>query len=239
MLLSSSTYRTTLAQQDRPNRKEQVVAGGLDYFQEHLRLLGAVGSATVEFDYGCPETDPNDPLRFVCLNPAPEETFFDVRDLGQITLPGNSAKNFIFDIANYTVRYEFENGTGSPQPSAIFVFEPYLTIESDALKDPRAVDSSGDPLNGRLDYVFEAGIYRRDRTMGIGERDFQDLRYTRVQAEGLSKRMFVSLDIPADIVDKMFRMPMTIRLNFRGNARLLSNHRSHNRINYSVRLLGN
>jgi hypothetical protein len=174
--------------------------------------------------------------RCVVLNPAPEITYFDVRDIGRITLPGNSAKNLIYEIANYTVRYELENTTGSPQPTAGFSFLPYLTIESAALNDPRAVDGFGDPLNGRLDYIPEAGLYIRDRSLAVGERDFQDIRYTRAQVEGLSKALFRSYDIPSDIVDRMFREPMTIRLNCFGTAILVS---MRTRVNYNMRLLGN
>ena len=112
----------------------------------------------------------------VQLSPPPAQTSFDVRHIGRVTLPANTAKNIIYPIPNFSLAYEFLNATGVPQLSAPFDFVPYLTIESEAVNDPRAVDDQGMPLYGRLDHVLLGDFHVANRSLGVGERQHEYLK---------------------------------------------------------------
>ena len=99
------------------------------------------------------------------------------------------------------------------------------------------------PLNGKLDNVALSGGRAVERSLAVDERDFERLSYTRTELVGLAKMTFVfGFEIPADIVDRMFREPMTIRLNLSGAVRLVADDARNprpTRLRYHMRLLGN
>lgn len=238
-LLMLSFAATSFAQDDKPRRKDLVDStGDPDSFGSNVRFMGLVNAGVLILDPTCDPTSvgelsPDD--RCIVLNPSPAPTSFDVRDLGRVTLPGNSAKNIVYFVANHTWSYQFLNQTGIHQNDARFQYTPYVTVESDALKDPRAVDPITNlPLNGKIDLNIGGG-HSASRSLDFDERIREQLNYTRAGFGGFSKATFVSSGIPADIVDKMFRQQMTIRLNLRGQVR----HVSDALMFYNMRLMGN
>jgi len=244
LLLLSSTCGLVFAQDEKLDRKDLLLGvGDPATFQNDVRFLGVVSTGNVVLAPSCDPNFDDQDNRCIVLNPEPMTTAFDVRDIGRITLPGNTAKNLIYPVSTYLVSYQFRNTTGSPQPSALFSFVPYLTIESAALNDPRAVDDLGQPLNGKLDNVALSGGRAVERSLAVDERDFERLSYTRTELVGLAKMTFVfGFEIPADIVDRMFREPMTIRLNLSGAVRLVADDARNprpTRLRYHMRLLGN
>lgn len=222
---------STSAQNERPNRRDLIEAGGEpELFQSSLRYLMLAVSGTVYLDPTCTfnpgDLGPDD--HCVLLNPGTANTPFDVRDIGRITLPGNSTRNALVFITNDDSNFQLQNTTGVPQPTATFSFAPYLTVESDALNDPRAVDGAGNPLNGKLDHLFVGPLPSINKSLAIDERLRESIGpHARIQSFFIKSLLTTSFadggfGLPADIVDRMFRGPITIRLNIRGGARLTS-----------------
>src|SRR5262245_46920134 len=76
-LLLSSTFGLAFAQDERQNRRDLVrEVGSPESFQNNVKFLGAVGSDLVYFLYNCEGHFP-----CVELNPPPQETDFDMRDI--------------------------------------------------------------------------------------------------------------------------------------------------------------
>lgn len=219
------------AQSGQPRRKDVIEAGGEpELFQSQLRYLMLVGSGFVILDPAC-DFAPGDLGPYdVCivLNPGTDITTFDVRDIGHITLPRNSTKNATVFMTNHFTNFELRNSTGSPQPSAVFSSQPYITVESEALSDPRAVDADGNPLNGKLDNLGIGAGFTINKSLAVDERMQENLNGpARVQSYFSKTALTASFaeggfGLPSDIVDRMFRGAITIRVNVRGRARLVS-----------------
>src|SRR5436189_275967 len=71
-----------------------------------------------------------------------------MRDIARITIPGKSVSNIIYMINNHTTLWDFENSTAGIVLGQM-LYNPTITIESDALNDPAAIDPiSHHPMNG-------------------------------------------------------------------------------------------
>ena len=171
-----------------------------------------------------PMNPPGPDDRCILLNPSPARTNFDVTDdIGRTVLPKNTAKTIIYQITNVNWRYQFNNITGAPTTPAqraLFTVTPYLTLESDALNDPSCLDpnNSNMPCNGKL-IQFVTATHRVQRSLTTGEVDLQSLSFSRCGGAGLGKQSLLDEGIPADVVDKMFKGPITIRGHLRGSVR--------------------
>jgi len=225
VLVLFASVEVSFAQRETPNRADLIGASGdPDSFGRNVKFMGVVITGVVYLDETCifapGELLPED--RCVVLNAAPGATTFDVKDIGRITLPANSSKDILAFMGSHNRNYQFFNSTGAPQPSAFFRYVPYLTIESDALKDPRAVDPETNlPLNGKWEIGLSAST-AVDRSLAINERMRDGSSYSRTCVNCFSKTFFVENGIPADIVDRMYHGPITIRLNLRGSAKFVS-----------------
>ena len=225
LLVLFSAVEMSFAQRETPNRTDLIGASGdPDSFGQNVKFMGVVITGVVYLDQTCifgpGELLPED--RCIVLNAAPGATTFDVKDIGRITLPANSSKDILAFNGSHNRNYQFFNQTGIAQPSAFFHYIPYITIESDALKDPRAVDPQTNlPLNGKWEIGLSAstGV---DRSLAINERIRDGSSYSRTCVNCLSKTFFVESGIPADVIDRMYHGPITIRLNLRGSAKLVS-----------------
>ena len=221
--LTVSAAAPAPAQDERPSRKEMAEDSfDPEAFHHTARFLVTTASGFVILDPTCDpdEVGPLDPLdRCVVLNPAPALTLFDINDMGSITLPGNSTKNLILQVGSHAFNYQFFNETGVPQPNADFQYVPYITLESEALKDPRAKDPvTGVPYDGELQ-INIGGMRRVNRSLAVGERIREQLNYTRAGVGGISKSILMAnFGLPEEIVNRMFRQPMTFRLGIRGRA---------------------
>jgi hypothetical protein len=215
-----------------------------DSFGKNVKFFGAPISGVVLIYTACDpvsvETILGRPLgandRCVVAAPYPNLTSFDVRDIGRVTLPANTVKTVLYRLANHSLNYQLFNTTGTQNASATFRYQPYMTIESAALNDPRAIDpTTGLPLNGRLD-ISVGGNRTVTRTMNVGERDNQFFSYSRGDNDGLTKSFFrENYNLPPDIVNNLFNGQITIRLNMRGTVRLVD----QGILSYGIRLLGN
>lgn len=228
-----------LAQDPRPTRRDLVQAiEDPETFGKTVNFLGTLRGGVVIFDETCDfppgELDPSD--RCVLINPPPSFTNADERNLGSITLPGNSAKTNIYLIPTHIVDYQFFNGTGVFQNNGFFRYNPYITLESAALNDPRAVDPITNlPLNGRLDMTLSS-VKIIDRTLAVNERIRDRSNYSRALITGINKPFLNSeIGLPSDIVDRMFREPLTIHMNMNVRTRYVN----FGTFLYAVRIMGN
>jgi len=240
LLLAVTLSAVTVAsgQIDHTNRKELIGAmEDSESFGKTVNFLGTLRGGSVILDptctFGPGELLPDD--RCIVLAEEPGLTSFDERNLGTVVIPGNSARTNIYMINTYVVDYQFFNGTGAFQDNALFVYVPYITLESAALNDPRALDPVTHlPLNGKLDIELSS---RRmiDRSLSSGERFHEQLNYSRALIAGLNKAGLVDMGLPSDIVDNIFKGTITIRENLRGRAR----HVNGATLIYASRLMGN
>jgi hypothetical protein len=220
-----SSVEMAFGQREKPNRRDFIGASGdPDSFGQNVKFMGVVITGVVYLDATCifapGELLPED--RCIMLNAAPGATNFDVKDIGRLTLPANSSKDILAFMGSHNRNYQFFNSTGVVQPSAFFGYVPYITIESDALKDPRALDPETNlPLNGKWEIGLSAST-AVDRSLAINERIRDGSSYSRTCVNCLSKTFFVESGIPADVIDRMYHGPITIRLNLRGSAKLVS-----------------
>lgn len=196
-------------------------------FGNAVKFAGAFQTGTVILTSDC-TPDPMNPLgpddRCVVLSASPARTDFDVTDdIGRTILPKNTAKTLIYQITNVNWFYEFNNTTGAPTtPSqrALFTVTPYLTLESDALNDPTCFDpnNGGMPCAGKV-IAFVTGTHRVNRSLATAEVDSQSLSFSRCGGAGLGKQSLLDEGIPAAVVDKMFKGPITIRGHIKGSVR--------------------
>lgn len=233
-----SAVMVASGQIDHTNRKELI--GSLEdpeSFGKTVNFLGTLRGGSVILDptctFGPDELLPDD--RCDVLAGGSGLTTFDERNLGSVILPGNTARTNVYMINTYVVDYQFFNDTGAFQNDALFSFIPYITLESAALNDPRAIDPITHlPLNGRLDIELSS---RRviDRSLSIDERIHEQLNYSRALIAGINKSGLIGMGLPSDIVDNVFKGTITIRENLRGKAR----HINTATVLYASRLMGN
>lgn len=221
---------------DRPNRRDMLnELFAPELFGTTMKWFG-VTDAFVFFDSTCvfppgEELGPNE--RCVVLNPAPAVTSWDYREVGKITFPGNTFKNVICPVFLHIINYQLRNTTGASQ-DAFLNHRTSITIESEALKDPSAIDPvTGLPMNGK--YFVPWGARVLAHTLDAGERHREVLQVSRACNAGVSKPQLATNGIPPRVADKLFREPMTIHLGFFGNAKLAE----FGTFSFSMRVTGN
>lgn len=203
---------SAFAQDERPTRKE-LLEGGLEpeLFGNQLRYLMGAGTPSIVVSVNC-----DDQILFpgdVCVQADPH--LFDRKDLGHITLPPGSAKNAIVFVGTSFIRSRLQNLSDSQLDTVEFTAIPQIDIESDALKDPRAVDGGGNPLNGVFQGLAIAPRCQIRKSMAPQEL-FDQTCWGTSRVVMLSKSALINFGLPADIVDRMFRGPITVRLRVVG-----------------------
>ena len=194
-------------------------------FRTPVIFLAATPFRNVIFDLTCapPNVNPGDlgpGDRCVIIAPV-GPTVFNERDLAHVTLPPRSTDSILLTTASHFFEYSMLNAGPTPTVG-LFRSRPYMTLESDALNDPRAKDpTTGLPLNGKLDNVGLFALRRFFKTLSPAEdlADFLAFSSTRGFDKTLLSDPVSGFGLPADIADKMFRGPITIRLNVEGRLR--------------------
>jgi hypothetical protein len=205
--------------------------GDAETFGHAALYMGAAsGFETLVAPGGCPAPTPtpspapNGDSFCDELNPAPAaQTSFSHDNICRINLPKKATRNVIYPVLNLFVNYQLQNTTGADQPQGLFRFTAGITIVSDALNGPDCNDpNTGLPCGGKLTLLFNY-IYRDDRSMKDGDRQF--LRETLVRAgnTGLTRQQFRdSFGLTAATVDALFAGPMTVQLDLSGAAKLVT-----------------
>ena len=194
--------------------------GEASSFNKNAKFFGTATAGFVVLDPVC---DP------VALDLGPDDRCLNVsnpavtasatfNDIGRISLPGKQADNVIYLIANHSTSFVFQNTDASPV-SGLLTYSPSITIESDALNDPAAIDpNTGLPMNGSYT-TTGLGTKSSNRTLAPFSIDVQTESYSRANTNGLSRTFWASLGLPNSVINQLYKKPMTIRLNVRVSAR--------------------
>ncbi|HUK86789.1 MAG TPA: hypothetical protein VLT85_03920 [Terriglobales bacterium] len=212
--------------------------GEPDSFGRNAKFLGIAASGAVLIDPTCDPADigplgPDDH----CITvpdpsvPVPATTFSDV---ARITIPGKSADNIIYAIANHTISFDLIN-TDAASTQCRISYAPSVTIESEALNDPSLIDpTTGLPFNGSFT-TGGVGTYSTNKMLASGAFEFQTQSYSRANTTGFSRSFFAGLGLPDHAINQLYKKPMTIRLNVRVSSRCVDSAV----LIFTIRFLGN
>ncbi|MEP7074373.1 MAG: hypothetical protein ABI878_01075 [Acidobacteriota bacterium] len=212
--------------------------GDPDSFGRNAQFLGFASAGFILIDPTCDPADigvlgPDD--RCITVPdpsvPVPTTTF---NDIGRITIPGKSVDNIIYAIANHTLSFDVNNTTAGPTQARLS-YSPSITIESVALNDPSLIDpNTGLPFNGSFT-TTGFGTHLFNKTLAPGALEVVTDSYTRANTAGFSRVFFQALGLPNNVINQLYKKPMTIRLNVRVSSRWVE----FATIGYSIRFLGN
>jgi hypothetical protein len=212
--------------------------GEPDSFGKNALFLGIAQSGFVLIDPTC---DPNDigPLGpddhcIVVADPSVPLPSTTINDVARITIPGKSVANIVYAIGNHNVSYDMFNASAGTAFGRM-TYVPSVTIESSALNDPSLIDpTTGNPFNGSFT-TTGIGTYSTTKTLASGATEFQALSYSRANTLGFSRTYFAGLGLPSNVIDDLYKKPMTIRLNVRVSSRWVDSATMF----FTIRFLGN
>lgn len=216
--------------------------GEVDSFDKNVKFMGIAGSGVMYVYSSCDPAILLADLELVlgpddrCLaapNPAvtASATFVDI---ARINLPARANRNVLYMINNHTINWDFTNA-GPGIINGQMSYSPRITIESDALNDPAAIDpTTGLPMNGSY---TTTGNGTKFMNMSLQPSTFNNYveSYTRANTSGLSRHFFENLGLPNSVINNLFNRPMTIRLGGRISVRGVG----FGQFVYTARFLGN
>jgi hypothetical protein len=228
--------------QNAANAVDPADVGEADSFGKNVKFLGTANAGLVIIYTSCDPAVLSTDLGVVlgpddrCLA-APDPNVLvsaQFNDIGRIKIPKNSVDNIVYLIGNHTMNYELHNANPNPFPGSLS-YSPSITIESEALNDPAAIDpNTGLPMNGSY---TSGGIGTKTffETLAANASKINSDSYSRANTTGLSRQFFTALGLPNHIVNQLYKKPMTIHLNVRLSCRLTT----FGQFQYSIRALGN
>ena len=195
--------------------------GEPDSFGKNVLFLGIAQSGAVLIDPACDPVDlqlgPDDHCITVA-DPTVAVPSTQINDIARITIPGKSVNNIVFAIANHTLSFDMFNPGATPVQGRIS-YVPSVTIESDALNDPSLINpATGQPFNGSFT-TSGLGTYSANQTLASGASNFLTHSYSPANTLGFSRTFFAGLGLPNNVIDQLYKKPMTIRLNVRISSR--------------------
>lgn len=216
--------------------------GEADSFDKGAKFMGIAASGVMYVYYSCDPAILLADLELVlgpddrCLaapNPAvtASATFTDI---ARINLPARINRNILYMINNHSISWDFSN-PGPGTLNAQMSYSPRITIESDALNDPAAIDpGTGLPMNGSY---TTTGNGTKFMNVFLQPSTFNNYveSYTRANTTGLSRQFFANLGLPTSVINNLFNRPMTIRLGGRISVRGVG----FGQFVYTARFLGN
>lgn len=216
--------------------------GEVDSFDKGVKFMGIASSGVIYVYSSCDPAVLLSDLGLVlgvddrCLaaaNPAVTTTaVFD--DVARINLPAKANANILYMINNHTLNWQFQNTTVG-NVSATMSYSPRVTIESIALNDPAAINpDTGLPMNGSY---TTTGNGTKSITQTLVPAEFGSFveSYSRANTAGLSRTFFAAIGLPNNIIDELYKKPMTIRLGARVSVRNVP----FGQFFYTARFLGN
>ena len=201
--------------------------GDADSFGANAHFMGAEsGFVTLQTD-PCPaptpgpspSTNPANGDQCFQITDTSVTTPFDAENSARINLPGNAARTIIYPVLNFFYTYNMNNTTAAPA-QARFQFTANIRIVSSVLNDPSCIDpNTSAPCGGQLTLQFTPNRVFDDRHLDAGEHAQVRLTLTRAGNAGISKAILIGEGLPAALVDKLFKNPMTLQLNVVGAAK--------------------
>ncbi len=216
--------------------------GEPDSFDKNAKFMGIAGSGAVYVYNSCDPAILLADLDLVlgpddrCLaapNPAVTATAI-FTDIARINFPAKINSNVFYMINNHTLNWQFANPIVG-NTSGLMSYSPLITIESVALNDPAAIDpNTGLPMNGSY---TTSGNGTKSITRFLPQGAFENYveSYTRANTTGLSRSFFAALGLPNNVINELFKKPMTIRLGARVSVRNVP----FGQYFYTARFLGN
>jgi hypothetical protein len=106
-----------------------------------------------------------------------------------------------------------DDGLASTGTTAFYNYTPRITIVSDALNDPAALDPvTGNPMNGS----FTTSLTGSTNEFFIPDAGtFHNQNYASVGGRGLSRIYFKSIGLPQNVIDNLYKKPMTLKFGIR------------------------
>jgi hypothetical protein len=202
--------------------------GDLDSFGQNAHFMGAEsGFITLQTAACTPTPTPtpgppsiNPPNTYQCfqITDTTVTTPFDAENSCRINLPASAAKTVIYPVLNFFYTYHMNNTAAVPA-QARFQFTANVTIVSSVLNDPTCIDpNTGLPCGGKLVFQFTPNRVYDDRHLDAGETAEMRMTLTRAGNAGISKANLIGQGLPAALIDKLFKNPMTLQLNVVGTS---------------------
>lgn len=209
-----------------------------DSFGKNVQFFGSGYAGTVYIDEICPPPQvlaPDDICVVKAANANIPSALY-TRPEWQITIPGKSAKNVIYLLMNHSLRHNNSvNGVGPAGGQGVFTYSPVLTIESEALNSPLAIDpQSGLPMNGSFTTGLP-GTKFRSRVFTAGQPVDEIESYASVNGRGLSRVFFRAVGLPESVIDNLYKKDMVLR--FKMNVAQIGSVIS-GQYTYTVRAIG-
>lgn len=213
-------------------------------FGKNAKFLGSLYAGTVYVYYSCDPTILENEVGLVlaaddkCIAytpntaPTPTTDYFD--PAWEITIPGKTVDNVIFPMLNNNPGYDsYDTGTGSV---VNLFYTPRVTIESDALNDPTAINpTTGLPMNGSFTTSL-AGNKTMFFTNEPGAAKSEYTGYASISGRGLSRSYFQALGLPNNVINKLFKKDMKLKFGIRVRVQ---GQVDFAQFYYTYRLLGN
>lgn len=213
-----------------------------DSFGKNVVFLGSLYAGTLYVYHSC---DPAVLLAEIGLVLAPDDKCVthsvaspmattEVFDpVWEITIPGKTVKNVIYPMLNNGVGFDSFSSTGS---GVTMFYVPRITIESDALNDPAAINpNTGLPMNGSFTTSL-AGNRLQSFSIAPGDFISDYENYASVAGRGLSRSYFEALGLPQHVINQLFKKDMKLKFGIR--ARFIGPV-DFAQAFYTFRLLGN
>lgn len=211
-------------------------------FGKNVKFLGSLYAGTLYIYHSC---DPAVLLAELGLTLAPDDKCVvhsvatpmvttEVTDpVWEIIIPGKTVKNVIYPMLNNGIGYDSFTSTGA---GVTVFYVPRVTIESDALNDPAAINpNTGLPMNGSFTTSLSGN---KLRSFSVAPSDFVSEfdSYASVAGRGFSRVYFEALGLPQSVIDQLYKKDM--KLKFRIRARVIGPV-DFGQFFYTFRLLGN
>lgn len=240
-----------VAIREKNEQRQAVLAGAAlvnspfndaDSFGKNVKFLGSLYAGTVYVYYTCDpaifEQDLGAPLaaddKCVAYTPnTPGSTFEFYDPAWEFIIPGKTVENVIYPLLNNSTGFDSFTTTGFP---VTYFYSPRVTIESDALNDPAAIDpNTGSPMNGSFTTSL-AGSQVRTFSTTAGEFLTDYRSYASVSGRGLSRAYFKALGLPDSVVNNLFKKDMKLKFGIRGRA---TGPIDFSQMFFTYRLIGN
>jgi hypothetical protein len=125
---------------------------------------------------------------------------------------------------------------GITSGAADYFYSPRVTIVSDALNDPAAIDpTTGLPMNGSFTTSLQ-GAEVKNFAIGTGEAPSSFTSYASISGRGLSRAYFRALGLPDTVINNLFKKDMTLKFSMRVRV---AGAIDFGQFFYTFRLIGN
>lgn len=215
-----------------------------DSFGKNVKFLGSLYAgtayvyhtcdpATFQAELGAPLAADDKCVAYTPNTSGPTFEFYD--PAWEFVIPGRTVDNVIYPLLNNSVGFDTSDTSVTPLFPVSLFYIPRVTIESDALNDPAALNPDGTPMNGSFTTSL-SGSQTRSFSVPAGEfmSDYQS--YASVSGRGLSRAYFKAIGLPDTVINNLFKKDMKLKFGIRGRA---TGPIGFSQMYFTYRLVGN